>query len=54
MFFYCFSRQQALEIERLRAAKIAALPPSVDPVQVQFMFNLSQKYLSKVLTKSKF
>lgn len=31
------ARQQALEIERLRAAKIAALPPSVDPVQDIFL-----------------
>ena len=37
MLYYSFFRQQALEIERLRAAKIAALPPPVDPIGVRII-----------------
>ena len=37
---YSFFRQQALETERLRAAKIAALPPPVDPIGVRIILIL--------------
>ena len=42
-----FFRQQALEIERLRAAKIAALPPPVDPIEVRLLVQQQNKFGQK-------
>ena len=36
-FIVFIFRQHASETERLRAAKIAALPPPVDPIGVTFL-----------------
>ena len=42
-----FFRQQALEIERLRAAKITALPPPVDPIEVRLLVQQQSKFCQK-------